>query len=212
LWSFWRGNFANVIRYIPAQALNFALKDVYKQWFVGTTKKDQVKPAFSLRAFSVEQRTHPRRSALQLASQFWKFFLGNLASGGAAGATSLLVVYPLDLARTRLAADVGNNRQNRMFTGSIDCIRKVYAQDGLRGLYFGFGAALWGIVIFRACYLGGYDTLKDMWLKPDSPLMVKWVVAQMVTTSVGTMVYPFDTTRRRLMMQAGRTDGKVVYT
>jgi len=32
-------------------------------------------------------------------SQFWKFFAGNLAAGGAAGATSLLIVYPLDFAR-----------------------------------------------------------------------------------------------------------------
>lgn len=39
--------------------------------------------------------------------QFWKWFLMNLASGGAAGATSLCVVYPLDFARTRLAADIG---------------------------------------------------------------------------------------------------------
>ena len=35
-------------------------------------------------------------------TQFWRFFAGNLASGGAAGATSLCFVYPLDFARTRL--------------------------------------------------------------------------------------------------------------
>ncbi|EDS30636.1 ADP,ATP carrier protein 1 [Culex quinquefasciatus] len=29
--AFWRGNLANVIRYFPTQALNFAFKDVYKQ-------------------------------------------------------------------------------------------------------------------------------------------------------------------------------------
>lgn len=29
--SFWRGNMANVIRYFPTQALNFAFKDKYKQ-------------------------------------------------------------------------------------------------------------------------------------------------------------------------------------
>merc|ERR1719453_1309709 len=33
-----------------------------------------------------------------------------MASGGAAGATSLCFVYPLDFARTRLAADVGDLR------------------------------------------------------------------------------------------------------
>lgn len=42
IWSFWRGNLANVTRYIPAQALNFALKDVYKKWFVGNTTKAEV--------------------------------------------------------------------------------------------------------------------------------------------------------------------------
>jgi len=40
-----------------------------------------------------------------------KFFLGSLASGGAAGASSLAFVYPLDFARTRLAADIGKKEQ-----------------------------------------------------------------------------------------------------
>lgn len=79
--AFWRGNLANVIRYFPTQALNFAFKDKYKQIFL---------------------------SGVDRKKQFWRFFLGNLASGGAAGATSLAFVYPLDFARTRLAADVGN--------------------------------------------------------------------------------------------------------
>jgi solute carrier family 25 (adenine nucleotide translocator) protein 4/5/6/31 len=42
-----------------------------------------------------------------------KFFLGNLASGGLAGASSLLFVYPLDFARTRLAADIGKGTSER---------------------------------------------------------------------------------------------------
>ncbi|KAH0551248.1 hypothetical protein KQX54_001136, partial [Cotesia glomerata] len=72
--SFWRGNFANVIRYFPTQALNFAFKDKYKQVFLGGVDKN---------------------------TQFMRYFAGNLASGGAAGATSLCFVYPLDFARTR---------------------------------------------------------------------------------------------------------------
>lgn len=42
--------------------------------------------------------------------QFFRWFVANLASGGAAGATSLCVVYPLDFARTRLGADIGKGR------------------------------------------------------------------------------------------------------
>merc|ERR1712045_1023541 len=37
LLSFWRGNLANVLRYFPTQALNFAFKDTIKAAF-GTSK------------------------------------------------------------------------------------------------------------------------------------------------------------------------------
>jgi len=50
-------------------------------------------------------------SSVDKNKQFGKFFLMNLASGGAAGATSLAFVYPLDFARTRLAADVGKYKK-----------------------------------------------------------------------------------------------------
>ena len=64
-YSFWRGNVVNVVRYFPTQALNFAFKDTYKKMFMDGLDKNK---------------------------DFWKFFAGNLAAGGAAGATSLLMV------------------------------------------------------------------------------------------------------------------------
>ena len=59
---------------------------------------------------------------------FWRFFAGNLASGGAAGATSLLIVYPLDFARTRLGADVGKAAADREFKGThrYYCTNQTY--------------------------------------------------------------------------------------
>jgi len=131
--SFWRGNLANVIRYFPTQALNFAFKDKYKQIFLGGVDRHK---------------------------QFWRYFAGNLASGGAAGATSLCFVYPLDFARTRLAADVGKGVSEREFTGLGDCIMKIFKSDGLRGLYQGFNVSVQGIIIYRAAYFGIYDTAK----------------------------------------------------
>lgn len=44
--------------------------------------------------------SHPPR--YNSKTDFWQFFAVNLASGGLAGAGSLLIVYPLDFARTRL--------------------------------------------------------------------------------------------------------------
>lgn len=36
----WRGNMANVLRYFPTQALNFAFKDQFKRMFNYTREKD----------------------------------------------------------------------------------------------------------------------------------------------------------------------------
>jgi len=183
--AFWRGNLANVIRYFPTQALNFAFKDKYKQIFLG----------------GVDKRT-----------QFWRFFAGNLASGGAAGATSLCFVYPLDFARTRLAADVGKDGA-REFKGLGDCLVKVAKSDGVKGLYQGFGVSVQGIIIYRASYFGVYDTAKGMLPDPkNTSIFVSWAIAQSVTALAGLASYPFDTVRRRMMMQSGRKGGDIMYT
>ncbi|XP_005991360.1 ADP/ATP translocase 4 [Latimeria chalumnae] len=178
--SFWRGNLANVIRYFPTQALNFAFKDKYKQLFMSGVNKD---------------------------TQFFRWFLGNLASGGAAGATSLCFVYPLDFARTRLAADIGKGLEERQFKGLGDCIMKVAKSDGVRGLYQGFGVSVQGIIVYRASYFGCYDTIKGLLPNPKTtPFIVSFLIAQVVTTFSGVLSYPFDTIRRRLMMQSGETE------
>ncbi|XP_071490522.1 ADP/ATP translocase 3-like [Diadema antillarum] len=183
--SLWRGNLANVIRYFPTQALNFAFKDKYKRLFLDGVDKRK---------------------------QFWRYFAGNLASGGAAGATSLCFVYPLDFARTRLAADIGKGAAEREFQGLGDCLTKIFRSDGMLGLYRGFGVSVQGIIIYRAAYFGFYDTAKGM--LPDKysrNIFISWMVAQTVTTCSGIISYPFDTVRRRMMMQSGRKGGEVMY-
>ncbi|CAK9797529.1 ADP,ATP carrier protein [Anthophora quadrimaculata] len=181
--SFWRGNLANVIRYFPTQALNFAFKDKFKTVFLGGVPKDA----------------------------FWKQFAGNLASGGAAGATSLLFVYPLDFARTRLAADIGKG-DKREFKGLGDCLVKIFKTDGLFGLYRGFNVSVQGIIIYRAAYFGFYDTTKSMLPDPkNTPLHITFLIAQIVTTTAGIISYPFDTVRRRMMMQSGLKKTDVMY-
>lgn len=177
--SLWRGNMANVIRYFPTQALNFACKDFYKTIFNPYDPKKQ--PGM--------------------------FFVGNCASGGAAGATSLCVVYPLDFARTRLAADVGQGA-DREFTGLVNCLTKIFNKEGPAGLYRGFGISVVGIVAYRASYFGMFDTGKVM-LFPDmknANILAVWGFAQCVTVSAGVVSYPLDTVRRRLMMDSGRAE------
>ncbi|CAG9788997.1 unnamed protein product [Diatraea saccharalis] len=135
---------------------------------------------------------------------FWRYFAGNLASGGAAGATSLCFVYPLDFARTRLAADVGKGKAKE-FNGLIDCLMKTMKSDGPIGLYRGFLVSVQGIIIYRATYFGFFDTARAMLPDPkNTSLFVTWMIAQTVTTIAGITSYPLDTVRRRMMMQSGR--------
>uniref|UniRef100_A0A914BZU7 ADP/ATP translocase n=1 Tax=Acrobeloides nanus TaxID=290746 RepID=A0A914BZU7_9BILA len=178
-WSLWRGNLANVLRYFPTQALNFAFKDTYKRIFLKGVDKEK---------------------------QFWRFFVGNLASGGAAGATSLCFVYPLDFARSRLAADIGKGA-SREFSGITDCIMKTFKSDGIVGIYRGFVVSVQGILIYRAAYFGLFDTTKGRVTQgKDLNFFQAWALGQVVTVSSGILSYPWDTVRRRMMMQSGRKD------
>jgi len=178
--SFWRGNMANVIRYFPTQALNFMFKDFYKQY--------------------LEQ---PRSAG------FIPCLLGNMASGGAAGATSLVVVYPLDFARTRLAMDVGKG-DAREFTGTVDCILKTAKQSGWGkgGVYNGFTISCVGIIFYRGAYFGLYDTINDQDFMRKGGFGTKFAVGYAVTVTAGLLSYPLDTIRRRLMMTSGKHAGK----
>jgi len=172
--SFWRGNLANVIRYFPTQALNFAFKDQIKALF-------KVSPDASY--------------ATKMAT--------NIASGGFAGSLSLSVVYSLDFARTRLANDSKSKDGTRQFNGLIDVYKKTLASDGIGGLYRGFVISAVGIFIYRGLYFGLYDTLKPMMLGTESGFLANFLLGWVVTVVSGLASYPIDTVRRRMMMTSG---------
>jgi len=174
VYPLWRGNLANVIRYFPTQALNFAFKDSIKAIFA--TPKD--------------------------ASQQRKFAT-NIASGGAAGTMSLLFVYSLDYCRTRLANDAKGKGGERQFNGLIDVYVKTLKSDGIQGIYRGFTISAVGIFIYRGMYFGMFDTLKPLLVGKDGSVFASFILGWAVTVTAGLMSYPIDTIRRRMMMTSG---------
>lgn len=178
--SLWRGNTANVIRYFPTQALNFAFKDYFKKLFGRDKKRDG----------------------------YWVWFAGNLASGGAAGACSLAFVYSLDYARTRLANDSKSAKKGggeRQYNGLIDVYRKTLATDGIAGLYRGFNISCVGIIVYRGLYFGMYDSLKPVVLVGplEGSFLASFLLGWSITIGAGIASYPIDTVRRRMMMTSG---------
>jgi len=139
----WKGNLANVIRYFPTTAINFASKDALQKTFL---------------------------KGIDPEKQKGQFFLRNLLSGGIAGVISLSVVYSLDFARTRLAADKKNEKKggSRLYNGLFDCYKKIWASDGFLGLYRGFTVSIIGIFVYRAFYFGGFDTGKRLVFGDDA--------------------------------------------
>jgi len=175
VYPFWRGNLANVLRYFPTQALNFAFKDTIKA------------------AFKVPKDAHPTVK-----------FGTNIASGGAAGTLSLMFVYSLDYARTRLANDNKGKGGERQYNGLIDVYVKTLKSDGIQGLYRGFVISAVGIFIYRGMYFGLYDTIKPMVLGgKDASVTLSFLLGWAVTVTAGLMSYPIDTVRRRMMMTSG---------
>ena len=115
---------------VPTQAFNLAFKDSIKAMFPKVDKKQD-----ALKSFAI-----------------------NMASGGLAGAGSLMIVYPLDDARTRLASDVGTGKAQ--FKGLADCLVKTASgPGGVLSLYNGFGVSVIGIIPYRGVYFGFFDTL-----------------------------------------------------
>jgi len=178
--NLWRGNLANVLRYFPTQALNLAFKEKLKQMFDFNKDKDG----------------------------YLIWFAGNMASGGLAGALSLCFVYSLDYARTRLANDAKATKKGggeRQFNGLVDVYAKTWKTDGFVGLYRGFFVSCAGIIVYRGCYFGFYDTLKPILLVGElsNSFLASFLLGWAVTIVAGLASYPLDTVRRRMMMTSG---------
>ena len=182
--GFYRGNLANVLRYFPTQAFNFAFKDKIKRLMP-----------------KVDRKKHP-----------WRAFAVNIVSGGIAGAGSLSLVYPLDTARTQLLIctnDDGSPKYANMVEFFRDWngdVRKLYegyvvSVAGIipfRAIYFIVNDTLRAILPW----------IRDEGLKG---LVSKFTCAQCAALCAAYASYPFDTVRRRLQVDAQRPLGERRY-
>lgn len=174
--AFWRGNFVNCLRYAPQQGSALAFNDFFKGLF---PKKD------------------PK-------VDFWGSTANNLLAGGMAGAVSMVICYPLDFARTRLASDLKAGKPQ--FDGIYDCIASTIKQQGVTGLYRGTSVSIAGAFVYRAGQLGLYGSIMNLNKWKDDKGIAGFMSAIAIGTLARTVIlpfnYPFDTVRRRLMLES----------
>jgi len=184
--AYWRGNLVNCIRYAPQQGSALAFNDAIKR----------ATPKFN-----------PK-------TDYFKDFASKLIAGGLAGAMANVVCYPFDFARTRLASDVGSGK--KAFDGIIDCIWKTVKLGGITGLYRGSAVTVAGAFVYRGGQLGLFGQIMDMNpYKEDKGVL--GVVAAFTCATVARTVttpfnYPFDTIRRRMMLDSEKPAAERLYT
>merc|ERR1711982_17919 len=136
-----------------------------------------------------------------------------LFSGGAAGGVANVVCYPFDFARTRLASDVGSGKKS--FNGIVDCISKTVKQGGVTGLYRGCGVTVAGAFVYRGGQLGLFGQIMDMNPYKQDKGMLGIVAAFTCATVARTITtpfnYPFDTVRRRMMLDSEKPAADRLY-
>jgi len=183
--AFWRGNLVNCLRYAPQQGSALAFNDFLNGVF----------PAY------------------KSDTDFWKGFGVKLASGGIAGGLANTICYPFDFARTRLASDLAAGQGQ--FKGIWDCIFTTVRNQGITGLYTGWSVTVMGAFVYRAGQLGCFKQIQDLnpYQKDKGTLgaLSSFAAVTIARTVVMPFNYPFDTVRRRMMLQSEKPLAERVY-
>lgn len=127
-------------------------------------------------------------------------------SGAVAGTAATTVTYPLDLLRTRFAAQ----GTERVYNGLLASVRDITRHEGPAGFFRGLSAGIGQIVPYMGFFFALYEGLKPplaiVHLPFGSGDAVAGVMASVLSKSV---VFPLDTVRKRLQVQ-GPTRSKYV--
>jgi solute carrier family 25 (adenine nucleotide translocator) protein 4/5/6/31 len=183
--SYWRGNLVNCLRYAPQQGSALAFNDFLNNVFPNYNSQ----------------------------TDFWKGFATRLTSGGLAGALANTICYPFDFARTRLASDLKSGKPQ--FKGIADCIATTVKQQGIVGLYTGWVVTCMGAFVYRAGQLGCFKQIQDLnpYQKDKGTLgaISSFCAVTVARTVVMPFNYPFDTVRRRMMLESEKPHSVRVY-
>lgn len=128
-------------------------------------------------------------------------------SGAAAGASATTATYPLDLLRTRFAAQ-GNDR---VYPSLRQAILEIHRDEGFKGFFRGLTPGLAQIVPLMGIFFATYETAR----LPLGRLELPWgsgdATAGMLASVIAkTGVFPLDLVRKRIQVQ-GPTRSRYVH-
>lgn len=137
--------------------------------------------------------------------------VGHAMAGVMAGATVSFIAAPVEHIKARLQIQYSAQKADRLYSGPVDCAKRIYKFHGLKGIYHGLSATL----LFRSFFFfwwGSYDIftriLSDR-TALSTPAINFW--AGGLSAQVFWMTsYPSDVVKQRIMtdpLAGGLNDG-----
>ena len=119
-------------------------------------------------------------------------------SGATAGTVATTLTYPLDLLRTRFAAQ----GIDRVYSSLVASVQDIASHEGFRGFFQGLGAGVGQIVPYMGLFFAFYESLRLPMANVELPFGSGDAVAGVgASVAAKTAVFPLDTVRKRLQVQ-----------
>lgn len=185
--AFWKGNLVTIAHRLPYSSVNFYAYEHYKKLL-------KMIPGLE---------SHRESMKTDLCVHF--------VGGGLAGITAASATYPLDLVRTRLAAQTNT----MYYRGIWHALRTISCDEGIFGLYKGLGATLLGVGPNIAISFSAYESLRSSWQlhRPhDSPILVSLACGSVSGIASSTATFPLDLVRRRKQLEGAAGRARVYNT
>ncbi|KAK7427928.1 mitochondrial aspartate-glutamate transporter agc1 [Neonectria magnoliae] len=127
----------------------------------------------------------------------------NFALGSVAGAFGALMVYPIDLVKTRLQNQRSAVPGQRLYKNSLDCFQKVIRNEGFRGLYSGVLPQLVGVAPEKAIKLTVNDLARKFLTdkRGEIPLWAEMVAGGSAGGCQVVFTNPLEIVKIRLQIQ-----------
>ncbi|KAK6126018.1 hypothetical protein DH2020_040245 [Rehmannia glutinosa] len=167
--AFWKGNLVTVAHRLPYSSVNFYAYEQYKSILRSIPGLDG--------------------QGANASADVFVHFVG----GGLAGITAASVTYPLDLIRTRLAAQ----RKAMYYKGIRHALHTICRDEGFLGLYKGLGATLLGIGPSIAISFSVYE------------FEISLAFSKSFGIASSTATFPLDLVRRRMQLEGAAGQARV---
>ncbi|KAM9761390.1 mitochondrial coenzyme A transporter SLC25A42-like [Menidia menidia] len=175
LLSLWRGNSATMVRVMPYAAIQFCSHEQYKKLLGGH--------------YGFQGKALPP--------------LPRFLAGSLAGTTAVMLTYPLDMVRARMAVTA-----REMYSNIMHVFVRISQDEGVKTLYRGFTPTILGVIPYAGITFFTYETLKKLHAERTnrsqpyaSERLAFGACAGLIGQSAS---YPLDVVRRR-MQTAGVT-------